>query len=70
MLYSGFCHASKTQRENKRKQNKRKKLKPCQRTKKAVEHEDDGDTNCGWCSWDSPQRLGRKIGGIGNQKKN
>ena len=35
-------------------------LGSCRRTKKTVEHEGDGDTNCNWCPWNSPQRLGEK----------
>ena len=45
-------------------------LGPCQRTKKTVEHECDDDTNCNWCSWYGPKKLGRKIWGSGNQRKN
>ena len=26
--------------------------------KKTMEHEGDGDTNCGWCTRNDPQRLG------------
>ena len=26
-----------------------------------MEHEDDGDTNCGWCTWNNPQRIGESI---------
>ena len=35
-----------------------------------VEHVGDGDTNSSWCTWNSPQRLGKKTIGIGNQRKN
>ena len=24
---------------------------------KTMEHEEDGDTNCGWCTWNNPQRV-------------
>ena len=34
--------------------------------KKKMEHEDDSDSNCNWCTWNSPNRFG----GIINQRKN
>ena len=43
---------------------------PCQRTKKAVEHECDGDTSCNWHTWNCPQRLGKEVERVGNQKMN
>ena len=45
-------------------------LGPCQRTKKNVEHKADGDTNCSWYTRNYSQMLGKKTGGIGNQRKN
>ena len=36
---------------------KRQILGPCQRAEKAVKHESDGETNCSWCLWNSPQRT-------------
>ena len=47
MPSSGFCQP---QNENQRKQEGRQVVSSCQRTKKAVEHEDDGDTNGNWCT--------------------
>ena len=35
-----------------------------------LEHEGDGDTNCGWCTWNSPPKLGKRTGGTENQRKN
>ena len=32
------------------KTNKQNKAK----TKTTIEHEGDGDTNCGWCTWSNP----------------
>ena len=32
--------------------------------------ESEDDTNCNWSTKNGPKRLGRKTGGIGNQKKN
>ena len=36
-----------------------------QRTKKVLKHEG----NCNWCTWSSPQRLGRGTK-VGNQRMN
>ena len=38
--------------------------------KRIIEHEDGGDTNCSWCTWNGPQRLVKETVGIGNKKKN
>ena len=38
--------------------------------KKAMEHEDNGDTNCDWHAWNSPQRLSKGAGRVGNWKTN
>ena len=32
-------------------------------------YEDDSDTNYKWCILNSPKRLGKKTGRIGNKKK-
>ena len=48
----------------KKKRKKRQLLRPCQRTEKAVEHETDGDTNCNWCTWNGPQRIGKRTGRV------
>ena len=34
-----------------------------------MKNEDDGDTNCNLCSWNGSQKLGRKPGGIKNQRE-
>ena len=52
--------------ENKRKQKERQVLRPCERTKKAVE--DDGDTIYNCCSCNGSQRLGKKAGKVGNRR--
>ena len=36
----------------------------CQRTKKAMEHEGDGDTNSNWYTWNDPKRLGQEAEGV------
>ena len=38
--------------------------------KKAMEYESHGDTYCIQCSWNSPQKPGKEIGGAGYQRKN
>ena len=39
----------------------------CQRAEKAVEREDDGDTNCSWSPGNGPQRPGKETK---DQRKN
>ena len=36
--------------KNQRKRKERQVLGPCSRTKKSVEYEGVGDTNCNWCA--------------------
>ena len=31
-------------------------------------HNCDGDTNCGWCTWNNPQRIGKGTGRLGNKR--
>ena len=57
-------------RENQRKQKERQVLEPRKRTKKAVGHEGDGDANCNWHTWNSPQRLCKGTGRVGSQRVN
>ena len=33
-----------------------------------MEHEGNDDTNCGWCTWDNPQRIGKGTGRLGNKR--
>ena len=66
----GFCRSSGPLSKNKRKGKERQLLRPSQRTKNAVEHEGDGDTNCSWCTWNNPQMLCKKLGRIVKQRKN
>ena len=46
---------------------KDKSLDLSKELKKIVEHESDGNTNCNWCFWYSNQRIGTKIGELGNK---
>ena len=52
--YRGLCRPVGPQRENQRKRKMRQVLTPCQRTKKAMEHENNGDTSCNWHAWNGP----------------
>ena len=61
MSYCWFCRLGGPHRENQRKRKERLVRISCQKTKKAVEHEGDGDTNCYWGTWSNPQRLGKKT---------
>ena len=33
-----------------------------------MEHEGDGDTNCSWCTWNDPQRIGKGTRRLKNQR--
>ncbi len=33
---------------------------PCLRAEEAMEHEVDGDTDCSWCTWNNPQKIGKR----------
>ena len=33
-----------------------------------MEHEGESDTNCNWCIQNNPQRLGKGVGRVGNQR--
>ena len=55
-----ICH--KTQTTN--------QLESCQKAEQAIEYEGDGSTNNSWCTQNSPHRLGKETGRIGNQRKN
>ena len=45
-------------------------MRPCQRTKKVVELEGEGDINCKWEAKNGAQRFGKMTGGVGNQRTN
>ena len=32
-----------------------------------MEHENDGDTNCKWCTWNNSQRIDKGTGRLRNQ---
>ena len=33
-----------------------------------MEHESDGDTSCGWDTWNNPQRIAKGMGKLGNKR--
>ena len=43
-------------------------LGPCQRTKISMKYESGRDTIYDWCAWNSPQRLDKENGKVGNQR--
>ena len=63
-----FCHSSKPQSENKRKQKDWKVLS--KRTEKTVQHEGDSDTNCSQYTQNNTQEPGEGISRIENQCEN
>ena len=54
--------------EYKGKRKERQVVGLSQSTKKVVEHEGDGDTNCNWRTWNSLPKLGKEAGRDGNQR--
>ena len=54
----GFYYSCGPQSKNKRNQKERQIIRSCLRTEKAVEYENDSDTNCCWCTVNSHQILG------------
>ena len=46
----GLFHPGRQLSEHQRKQKARQVLLPCQRTKKAVEHENESNTSHNWCT--------------------
>ena len=33
-----------------------------------MEHEVDSDTNCNWCTWNNPHKIGKGTGRHGNKR--
>ena len=63
-----LCRPGRPQNGNKRKRKKRLASRPGKRIKKYTEHEGDGDTNCGWCTGNNPQRIAEGTGRLGNKR--
>ena len=36
---------------------------------KVMEYESQRDTNCSWCTWNGPKRIGKGFGKSGDQRK-
>ena len=47
---------------------KDKSLDLARELKKDMEQEGIGDANCNWYTWNDPQRLRKRAGGIGNRR--
>ena len=45
-----------------RKQKRDKYLDLARELKKPMEYEVDGDTNCNWCTWNNPPKIGKVTG--------
>ena len=67
LSYSGFNRPRKHRKKNQRKQKERQVFRSCHRSKKAVKYEGDSDTNHHWRAWNSPKRLGKGTGRVGNR---
>ena len=48
-------------------ENKKKKKKKQEKKKKQVQNHGTA-SNCNWCSWNYPKKLGKEAGTVGNQK--
>ena len=68
MVTSRFCSSSESQSENQRKREKRKVLRPCQRTKKVGKNELNGDTIVINALGMVPQRLGKSSVWVEKQR--
>ena len=68
LLNSELCHSSRPQNEHQRKQKERQAFTPCQKTKKAVVHEGNSDTNWNLCTWNNPKSLAKGAGRVGNRR--
>ena len=68
MISSNYFYFGGPQCKKQRKRKKRQVCGPCQRTKKAVKHESNGDTNCNWHTWNGPQKFGEEAGRVGNRR--
>ena len=66
---SGFCCFSGSLSENK-KAKRLTILGPCQKTRKAMQLQGDGDTNYSWRALNSSKRLEKGSGRVGNQRSN
>ena len=70
LAYSGFCHPGGPQSENQRKGKEKLVLRSWKRSKKAVEDECDGNSNCNWPDRNGFQKLRKRTGRVGNHRTN
>ena len=61
-----LCRPARLQSENKKKSTRDKDLDLARDLKKIMGHEDDCYTNCVWCAWDNPQKIGKETGNVVN----
>ena len=66
----GFCHFCGSQSENKRKRKDKQTFGPCQRTKKALKHKVNVNTNCAWCTSNGLKGPVEGTGETRNQSEN
>ena len=59
---------SRLQNKIKRMRKLRWMPRPYQRTKKKMEYEGDVYTNHNWYTWNNPQRIGKRTGGLRNKR--
>ena len=61
-----YLELAREQKTATNKQTKEKTNKKLQKKKK--EYEGDGDTICIWCTWDYPQKIGKRTGKLGSKR--
>ncbi len=65
-----FFLSSRPQSKNDRQRKVKQILHSYKRVKKDLIHHDESDINYCWCAFKSSQRLSKKNGGTGEQRKN
>ena len=68
LLNSRLYQPGEPQNETHRKRKERQVLRPCQRTKKVMEHESDGDINYNWCARNGPQCFSKRAKRVRSRK--
>ena len=63
-LNSELCRLGVLRSENQSNRKERQVLRPCQRNKRAINHESDGDTNCNCFAWNDSQGTGKGTGRV------
>ena len=70
LVNCGLYRPGGPQTENQRKRKQRQPLRPCQRTKKAMERKGEGDTTCNWWTWHILKKAWKEAGKVGNLRTN